>query len=624
MKKIILVYCIFISIIALSSTDDFIQRASDKKLWEMTQWQRLLHFNKNYLTIDKSLVDGMDFFLSPDGKTSAENEMRATINNFLDKSLPDNDEHPICRFPARFKWLNAQLGIATSAPKVSCHKLRTFIQQHNAQSASLVFSSFHLDSPASAYGHTLLRLNKSANPGSSKHHELLDNGINFAANMTTDNPLVYAIMGMIGGFKGAFTSIPYFYKIREYNDFESRDIWSYNLKMTPDEMQYLVFHIWELGSTYFDYYYFDENCAYYMLAALEVANPNWVLTDKMPLWVVPSETIKVLYSVPGLVDNISFRPSLRRRLQYSASQLTEKELELVLDIDQKRDLTLLKGTNVNTKTRVLDGLIDYVDFKYVNDVLKEKGENHIWKNQILSERSSALGNGINNNMPAPLDDSPHLSHSQHRLGFHVGESEEGGYEKLTFRFSYHDVLDPPIGMPRLSQIEMGRIELRYKNSADKLILDEFAVIDVETMNPWDSFSKKMSFNATLGFKKYNTLSCSDCVAPSLEAGSGSTFKFLNGTTTFGVDFKLAYDNEFHRSGFLIAAGTSMKTILWWNDRFVTKLDASIFQAPTQKNDKFWTYGQETRLHFIKDMSLVLSTYNNDNSFESSLGLNYFF
>ena len=75
--------------------------------------------------------------------------------------------------------------------------------------------------------------------------------------MTTDNPIVYSILGTMGGFKGSLVSLPYYYKIREYNDHESRDLWSYELNLSYEEIEVIIDHLWELGQTVFDYYYFD-------------------------------------------------------------------------------------------------------------------------------------------------------------------------------------------------------------------------------------------------------------------------------------------------------------------------------------------------------------------------------
>ena len=71
-----------------------------------------------------------------------------------------------------------------------------------------------------------------------------------------------------------FHALPYFYKVREYNDYESRDLWEYDLNLSPRAVAMLVAHLWELGSTYFDYFYLSENCSYHSLAVLGVAEPS--------------------------------------------------------------------------------------------------------------------------------------------------------------------------------------------------------------------------------------------------------------------------------------------------------------------------------------------------------------
>ena len=60
---------------------------------------------------------------------------------------------------------------------------------------------------------------------------------------------------MLGGFRGVFSLLPFYYKVREYSDFESRDLWEYEFKFSEEESQFFVKHLWELGDTWFDYYY---------------------------------------------------------------------------------------------------------------------------------------------------------------------------------------------------------------------------------------------------------------------------------------------------------------------------------------------------------------------------------
>lgn len=40
--------------------------------------------------------------------------------------------------------------------------------------------------------------------------------------------------------------MPYYRKVKEYGDFESRDLWEYELNLTPEETRFLVSHIWEM------------------------------------------------------------------------------------------------------------------------------------------------------------------------------------------------------------------------------------------------------------------------------------------------------------------------------------------------------------------------------------------
>ncbi|MCK5883364.1 MAG: DUF4105 domain-containing protein, partial [Bacteriovoracaceae bacterium] len=570
----------------LAASESYIDKAIKLKLWEDKHWGRLLHYKENSILSTTSQADGESFFLSKNGKESKKAELFATIRGVLNSSLADDNTHPICRFPARFLWLSKKLKINNVAPSVKCSDYKRFVATHDAQSASVVFSSYHLDSPASAYGHTLLRLNKGNHPLTGKHHELLDYGINYAANTTTDNAFVYSILGLIGGFKGTFASVPYFYKIREYNDFESRDLWSYNLKMNPDELNMLVAHIWELGSTYFDYFYFNENCSYHILSLLEAVNPNWNLLETLPFWVVPSESIKSFYNVEGLVESIDFRPSLRRRLRSASSQLSADELARVLRLDGERNFDALKVDASESNTKILDALIDYVDYRYVHHVLTEKGKHYLWKNKVLQKRSLFRGKGIDQNIPAPMQNAPHLSHSQHRLTTEVGNNEDGKFQTMSLRLSYHDLLDPRIGMPQLSQIEMVRFNFRYRYDKKEFLLDEFTAIEVESLNPWDSFSKKMSFRAKIGAKNYNLDSCKDCFSPSVELSSGATFKFGNRISVISsvlFDTQIAYNTKFNRTGLYLAIGPTVRSIFWWGDSVVTEARGSVYQSPTQKN-----------------------------------------
>ncbi|MCB9710367.1 MAG: DUF4105 domain-containing protein [Nitrospiraceae bacterium] len=111
--------------------------------------------------------------------------------------------------------------------------------------------------------------------------------MNYAADVPPDAGIEFAYKGIMGGYKGFFSTIPYYMKVKEYRDIENRDIWEYRLNFSSEQNHRLLMHAWELGNAYFDYYFFRENCAYHILSLLEIANPHLHLTDQFPIATIP-------------------------------------------------------------------------------------------------------------------------------------------------------------------------------------------------------------------------------------------------------------------------------------------------------------------------------------------------
>jgi len=53
------------------------------------------------------------------------------------------------------------------------------------------------------------------------------------AESPTRHRVLFAINALIGVYPGMFSIMPYYLKVREYNDLENRDIWEYELNLTP-------------------------------------------------------------------------------------------------------------------------------------------------------------------------------------------------------------------------------------------------------------------------------------------------------------------------------------------------------------------------------------------------------
>jgi hypothetical protein len=491
--------------------------ASARNLSDHVQWRRLGRW-RDGLTGTLSQADGPAFFLAKSGKRDPAAELDATLAAFFEPEPQSaGAEHPQCRFPARFAFVVRELAVdlARLTPR-PCPRFDEFWRRVSARSATLVFSSYYMDSPSSAFGHTFLRLDKS----SEDRFELLDQGVDFAATIDTKNTLLYVVKGLTGLFKGEFTARPYFYKVREYADYESRDLWEYDLALEPAEVAMLVAHLWELGHTWFDYYYLTENCSYHVLGALEAAAPRLRLLHRARMPVIPAETVKALYDNPGLVRAVRFRPSVRTQFEVRASALDARERHAVEWV-AARPTTLLSVADDASRARVLDAALDLYDVRRAKDVIRGDADALAGRELLLTRRSAIPIQSPPLAVPVPQERAPHLGHGAARVSFGGGGStREGGFATLEWRAALHDLLDPPAGFSSASQLEFLRLRLRFTERTSDLRVDDATIVEATSLHHFDRFDRRLSYHLRAGAEAIRDAGCSSCLAAVAEGGAG--------------------------------------------------------------------------------------------------------
>lgn len=500
-----------------------IQRARSLKVADSLEWRRLLEMKPQLFGQPASLSKSETFFLAEEGATDADLELEATLRGFYSSekrslfSTPQLSLAVICQFPARFEFLNRTLDLSNEELPVKlsdCAEYQDFLRRLDLASVSLVFSSFYVGNPSSIYGHTFLKLEKKKAPGRENENELLDNGVNFSADASTTNPVLYALRGLTGGFDGRFAVLPFYYKVREYSDYESRDLWSYRLKLSSEELLRLQAHLWELGSTHFDYYYLTENCSYYILRLLEAAAPRLHLLRELPFWILPSDTLKSVVRA-DLVEKVQFRPSLHSQFEARLSKLSR---------DQKDQLrALVKDTTRAASCsdeRVLDAALDLFDLKYQTELLNREPKALEGKQALLIARSKlptaeSLGDIQGQKV------APHLSHPSRRLGFGFFEDRHNATAaELQFRFAYHDFLDPQAGLPTTSEIQFFDFKFRYWTDPNTFRIENATVFGVTQMSPLRDFFLEPSWKLKFLAKRFDDPRCENCTGLALEGGYG--------------------------------------------------------------------------------------------------------
>ena len=102
---------------------------------------------------------------------------------------------------------------------MACRELDQALEKVEPRRAVLIFPGNHNNSPASMFGHTLIAVE-------GRHESrLLSFAVNYAAHTDETNGFAYAIKGVFGLYPGYYSLLPYYVKVREYNDLERRDVW---------------------------------------------------------------------------------------------------------------------------------------------------------------------------------------------------------------------------------------------------------------------------------------------------------------------------------------------------------------------------------------------------------------
>ncbi|MDX2054675.1 MAG: DUF4105 domain-containing protein [Polyangiaceae bacterium] len=601
-----------------------VAEARRRRLAFEVEWLRLGHYRSGTFGGYESEADGVGFFLAPNGKEDPEAELEATLRGFVQGDAPTPDEratgsaasatgpsleHPFCRFPARRLWLTRELQIDwRRLTSRGCPKFDAFLRETRPASVTLVFSSYYLNNPASAFGHTFLRIKKSNSLGL-EHQDLLDYGVDYSANVDTKNPLLYAFKGITGMFPGTFRRLPFYYKVREYNDYESRDIWEYELNLKPIELALMVAHIWEVGSTYFDYYYMGENCSYHVLSVLEVANPEVQLLTHLGWPVLPADTVKALYKNPGLVRRVSYRPSNRTAFEHRVRRLSSTERELVLTLASDPHAEFPPGLSEQEKARALDGALDLIDYRHVRELLKdEEGGSleSLTQQALLERRAELLVTSEDASVEPPYREMPHTGHDTARLGLGSGWSEsDGAVHSLNLRLALHDLADPVRGYPETAQIEFLPMELWYRAEHPQLKLEELTLVRIFSLNPISAFEHRWSWTVRTGLGRIRDKGCMDCLVGGGELGAGYTFSLWDKALMFWLMPHAELDVPL-KSGLAdtlrVGLGGVGGVRLRLHDNLIGLASAKWHALPGQEPATVWEGSGTLRFQYAKDFA----------------------
>ncbi len=488
------------------------QTYSEQALQQLSQqpvWSTLLHTQNQQRFIQDS-----QFYFSYHN-FSLFNELTATLQAFA-QPTPLNNQHPICRFPARFLWLQQQLSFqAADFPAPSCKAYQTFQKKAPAQAVQLVFASENIVSPSSMMGHVFLKIS-----GKNAAHRQVSHAITYFTPLDTLNIPKMMYQSFAGGLQGVFALQPYQLLKENYLNKEERNLWEYTLNLDTFQKQFLQAHIWELKAMKSDYFFVDYNCATvtYFLLALN-APEIW---SSYQHWVAPVDVVKT---------------ATKHKLISQTHVLTSDRWKIYMLLDQleytsslKRRIDTLQHTEINAFIQSLSPeqrllTTTYIHYLTIHHLPSKNIQTlQTLKQRLLDIQTSYVLNYTDYKQPIK---SPGNS----QLGISIGAANGQTFLDLSFLPAATRITDDQRQFFATRELLMGDTHIRLDNQGN-ISLNQFTLYGMRNLNPWNTWTRALSGQWKLGLENQTDEIGNQHLVLNLDGGLGYT-------TAIGEDIRLS-------------------------------------------------------------------------------------
>jgi len=632
-RKLFIIFMMLSGLSSISFADNSYlrtlqQQASALKLAEKPSWQRLLHYQPRFFNQSaQSLITYKKFFFNSEGFKHPDAELSATLTQFFISNGEDNNSAQ-CRFPARFQWLKEQLKLDHNyLPSRKCNALQDWLTELEVSGISLIFPVAYLNNPASMFGHSFLKLDKQQ---SSKGSQLLASTVNYAAMTAKERGLNFVLKGLFGGYQGKFTLAPYYLLLKEYADLDNRDLWEYQLNFTPQEIQRLLLHLWELLPANFDYYFINKNCSYQLLSLLEVARPDLNLSSQFKFDAIPADTVRAIINQSGLLKQSNYRPALATVLAAKAGLLNniQQNYAKALAVGEIAvDSSMIKTLAIIKQAQVLELAVDYLSYLNASKVKYKQAINQELVYQLLAARSLLKVTSVKLNIPVPLA-RPDEGHAGNMAELAYGYDGRQPFVEIGYRWAYHDLNDPSEGFVKGAEVDFFKSSLRYNLTTQQFTLEAIDLLKLTSLPNFNTFIRPFSWQVLLGVKQMRFADNKRYLTGVVKIGGGiSYYPSENSLFSLNILTRVLFNHQFQQYT-AVSIGTGLyfhyDPLPAW--RITLNTDISYYlQGTTQMR---YHYQLKQRISLSKSHALSLDlNYQREFShsdFGLQLGLQFYF
>jgi len=588
-----ILFLLFIIFTLESNELSVINQALEKGLDKDRYWLKLLHFQNN-----KSTINNHNFFISSDGDINSTSELIQTIKIF--KSEPNT----ICKYPARYKWLDSKLNLTLK--KQNCLELDEFLKP-NFKKLKIVFTSERYDSPASVFGHTMLKIESDEIPYV----------INYAAKIPNGtNSLNYIYNGLSGKFKSRYRLMPFSLKDYEYRSGEFRDLIEFSLNLNSDEIENIMLHFYEIKDTNENYYFLSHNCSSELIKLIDIAKYGSKLSKDFTHIVIP---IDIIYNLEKYkyIESITNQNSKLKQFYEIISKLNVEEKKLLFKLvnsnysvnkfakenhfsKEKKALIVLAGVRyfeIKSTKNTLDKKSLYPYMKLINLEIKQTTKFNFDKNILLKKNP--------------------ISNKFHKLYSAINYNLDGENEFiLGYRYLYRNRFDLVDDMKKNGTVELFDIAMRKKDN--KFSLEHLTILNLEAMPISNIFFKESINKIKLGIKRVFS---DDKLYSYFNYGLGYRYRFSK-----NIDYQFyAKTGVYYHTKDIYLASLESSVEYNYNHIFISEFMVELNRYTNGSFHKNISLNNYIKLTSDKTINLDFKYKNQDvKSSEVKLFINYFF
>lgn len=589
---------------------EILKKSQEKNLAKDPYWKLLLHYQG-----DKSIVRSGKFFLAKNGKNNPKLELEKTIKAFFNKNTSLKDNHAICKFPARLRWLKKHLNFSQNIlPRVKCAGFEEFKYKLSANSIDVVFASEDSSSIISMMGHIFLKISGKRDGGRVKH------SLGYFAKFSKKAPLLSAMASVYPGIQGLYALEPYEKRRDRYNNVKKRNIWEYKLNFSKSQIENLVFHLWELKGIDVKYGFVNHNCGSALLYLLHLTDPNLKNVKDLNPLDAPIDIINDLNEV-GYIEGVQLAPAANYKVRMIEGSFSGEEKRVIKNFTKDGDLEFLRnqeskqskanlsyGAKIFLHAKLIDGGIgqekyDNLQEKIDEFTVKLPNNNIIYdlKNPLEKQDSSRIYVGYNN------------------------QNRENSVVNFGFYPTYNDLISDNSNYFNEMELNLANFEGKYYVDEKKLRLDNFDLIKMKNIVPYEALAGGFSGSFKVNIERHNLSSDSGKMFANAEFKLGIASGFYNKSLLLYSLVGAGYST--FKTDDIFYANPEIGAILRW-PKNIGKLNLKYVKFIADKKYKYRDFYEIDQSFFVSKKSNFVINYKSSNTeFEGEVrevGANYYY